>query len=91
MANEILNFTGYTIRVVGSGNLRATFYGFDKVESDVAVPLVMASPNPREPTRLAGFQSQRALVRFETTAQDEWFKVNNYTIWVKPLWSQFPE
>jgi hypothetical protein len=90
MANEITHYAGFTIRVVGAGNLRPTLKGFDDIETSALEPLVMASTNAREPTRLANFVSQRAVLRLETTAIDEWFKINNFTIWAKPLYTSFP-
>ncbi len=63
----------------------------DKIESKVISPLVMSSTNRREPTKLTNLTTQRALFRFETTEINEYFKVNNYTIWIKPIWTQYPE
>ena len=91
MANEINHYAGYTIRVVGSGNLRVTFKGLDNIETSVLTPLVLASTNRREPTKLANFIAQRMVLRLETTAIDEWFKINNLTVWIKPLYTQYPE
>lgn len=91
MANELLHFGAYTIRVVGNGNLKGTLYGFDKIESKVISPLVMTPINRREPTKLTNFTTQRALLRLEVTEVNEWFKVNNFTIWTKPSWTQYPE
>ncbi len=90
MSNEINHFGGVTIRVVGEGNLRPTFKGFDAIESVALVPLVMVPTNRKEPTRLGNYSSQRALLRLEVTAINEWFKVNNFTIWAKPLWTSWP-
>ena len=91
MANQINHYGAYTIRVVGSGLLRGTYYGFNKVESNVLSPLTLATTNRREPTKLANFTAQRALLRLETTAINEWFKINNFTLWIKPVWTQYPE
>lgn len=87
---NIVHYGSIRIRVVGSGNFRPTFYGFDKVQSQVLVPIVMSSPNFKEEFRLANFQAGRAILRGETTAIDEFMKVNNITIFAKPLWSEYP-
>lgn len=87
---NIVHFNAIRVRVVGSGNFRCTFYGFDKVESQVLVPLAMSNPNAREMTRLANFKVGRAILRMETTAINEVMKVNNVTIFAKPLWSEYP-
>ncbi len=90
MANQVNHYGGITIRVVGAGNLIPTFKGFDEIEQVEMVPIVMAATNRREPTRLGNYNSQRALLRLEVTEIDEWFKINNFTIWAKPLWSEWP-
>lgn len=90
MANQIFHYNGFTIRVVGSGNLRASLKGFNDINTTTLVPLAMSTTNSREPTRLANFKSQRARLRIETTAINEWFKINNITVWVKPIASSFP-
>lgn len=89
-AEEICHFNGVRIRVYGNGNLRMTLFSLDQVNSNVLVPVPMASPTAREPTRLANFVSQRAMLEIKTTAINEMFHVNRVIVFAKLLWTQFP-
>ena len=87
---NIVHFGSIRVRVVGTGNFRPTFYGFDKILSEVLVPIVMSSTDSREKFRLSNFISARAILRGETTEINEFMKVNNITIFAKPLWAEYP-
>ena len=87
---NIVHFGAIRVRVVGTGNFRCTFYGFDKILSEALVPIVMSSTDSREKVRLSNFISGRGILRMETTDIGEFMKVNNVTIFAKPLWSEYP-
>lgn len=90
MANEIYHFGAVTIRVVGSGSLEMALTGFDAVESKTLVPFTLAVVNAKEPTRLTNFKVQRSVFTGSVTVIDSWFKINNITLWVKPVSTSFP-
>lgn len=90
MATDILHFGAISVRVVGNGNYRPSLLGFDDIESQILVPLVLSSTNRKELFRLSNFNSQRGKLKLETTAINETFKVNNITIFVRPIYSNYP-
>ena len=87
---SVLHANAIRVRVVGNGNFRCTFQGFDNVYTQVLIPIVMVYPEPRLKTRLSNFQSQAVKLRMETTAIGEIMRVNDLTIFVKPLWVDYP-
>lgn len=90
MAEQILHFGAVTTRLNGTGSYRQTLYSLDRAQSSVLVPLTMSSSPGKEPTRLCNFNQQRALLRGEVTAIDEYFKINRIVIFVKAIYTQFP-
>lgn len=86
----VVHFAAVKIRVVGSGNLKLTYYGFDKILSQQLPDVPMTATNAREFRRLSNFQSERAIVRGETTEINEIMKVNDITVFAKPLWTEYP-
>lgn len=87
---EIIHFAGVRMRVTGSGNLDLQFLSLDNVDTQTLAPIVMATTNAREPTRLANFISQRGMLKISTNAINESFKINRILLFVKPIWSSFP-
>lgn len=87
---SILHFGAIRVRVTGNGNLRPQMQGFDDVETEDLVPIPMSSPNGRTMTRLSNFQGQAGKLRLETTTINEVMRVNDITIFVRPLWVDFP-
>lgn len=87
---NVCHFAGVRTRVVGTGNLIYTFYGFDKVLNQELPPVAMATPDSRTQLRLANFQSQRGFIRGETRVAGEFFRINDITIYMKPLWTEYP-
>ncbi len=90
MAEQILHFGAITFRLNGTGVFRPTLFSLDRVQSSTLVPLTMATSPGKEPTRLCNFNQQRALLRMETTAFDEYMKVNRIVYFVKAIYTQFP-
>ena len=86
----IVHFGGIQIRVVGSGNYKPTFQGFDDLLTQVLVPIPLSATDSREKFRLCNFISERGKLRLETTEKDEVFKVNNITIFAKSLYTSYP-
>lgn len=90
MAEQYLHFGSITYRLNGTGLFRQTLYNLDRTVSQTLMPLTMATSPGFEPTRLCNFKQQRALLRMETTAIDEYMKVNRIVYFVKPIWTQGP-
>ena len=88
---DVINhFNGIRVRVTGSGVLRPTIYSMDKVRSKTLGTVTMASTSDRVAYKLVNFMSQRCLIRLETTAIDEIFKINRITIYSKPTFTMYP-
>jgi len=79
------------LRVKGAGNLRLTLTDLDQVQTQNAVPLVMAATTRIEPMRLWNFQSQRIRLEGKTTAINEVFHINRIIIYAKPVVQEYPQ
>lgn len=90
MAENVLHFAGTTLRVNGTGNLRMFWFNIDETRTVTMVPLVMSLTPGNEPTKLKGFKAQRAKLRLQTTAIDEYFRINRVILWVKPVETSLP-
>ena len=88
--SDILHFGMIRVRVVGNGNLDARLFSLDDVEKGIIVSLTMSNPNARKIDRLCNFISQSARLKLGTDTFEEYFKVNDITIYVKPQWTQYP-
>lgn len=86
----ISHWTGFKIRVVGSGNLIPTLYSLNNVETQVLASFAMSPTSSRIPSRLANFQHQRVSLELKTTVIDEFFKVSRVLIYFKEVFSEFP-
>jgi len=90
MAEQILHFGAVTYRLNGIGLFRMTLFSLDRAASQTLVPFTMALTPGKEPPRLSNFVKQRALIRMETTTIGDYFKVNRFVYFVKPIYTQFP-
>jgi len=90
MPESILHFGAIRVRVVGDGNLKAKLSSLDDVFSQDLVPITMESASGIQPTRLANFNSQRALLEIKTTEFDEYFRINRIILFVKELYTSYP-
>lgn len=86
----ISHFTGVTLRVNGSGNLKLKFVSLDDIAENVMLPLAMAIRTDREPTRLGNMMQQRAYFELGTTEINETFKINRIIVWAKPVFTSYP-
>lgn len=77
-------------RIVGVGNLIATLYSADDIYSQVLPTVAMETARAGVVQNLANFSQERMLLRLETTAINEVFKINRITFFVKPLWTSLP-
>ncbi len=90
MAEDILHFAGVRARISGSASVKARFLGLDNVIIGDLVPIPITNLPGREPMRLANFIGQRARLELKTTEINETMKVNRLVIYVKTLWSEYP-
>lgn len=86
---DILNFGGYKTRVIGSGNLDAVLYDLNSLSNQPLATLPVSSTNEDEPTRLANFNTQRAMLRLSTNQINEWFDITRIILYIKPLWMSY--
>ena len=87
----INHYHSVRLRVTGSGNLKGSFYSLDDVNSQVLTSLSMNGTTNILPTILLNFKEQRAAVEFKTTEIDETFRISKMIIFVKPLWTSYPQ
>jgi len=91
MPGALINHFGQvTLRVNGTGVLRLSLISMDDVYTQTLQTVTMQTLPGKEPTKLCNLTVQRARVRFETTAIDEYLKINKIIIWTKPVASNFP-
>jgi hypothetical protein len=90
MAESILHFGAIRLRVNGTGILRMTLIGLDSVKTKTIAPYTMSLTPGREPTVLTNFNAQRARLRMQTTAIDEYMKVNRAILYVNQYAEEFP-
>lgn len=88
---EVVHFGAVRFRVNGAGNLRTFLSSMDDVSLQTLVPYIMALTTKREPTILANFSEQRARLELGTTAIDEVFTISKIVIFVKPIFSGYPQ
>ena len=81
---------GIRARVTGLGNLQYKLEGLDAVRNLNLVPLVLATTNAVEPTRLCNFQSQRTRLVGTVTELGEWFQIRRIVIFAKPVAKEYP-
>lgn len=87
---SIIHFGVARIRVVGNGNLECQFQGFDDVLTQDLVDIQMQYPDSRIKTRLANFQSQAGKLRVGSDTINHVGRINDITIFAKPLWIEYP-
>lgn len=90
-SGNVTHFAGVRLRVVGSGNLQITVGTLEDVITKSPSAIVMDEPTRIEPYRIVNFMSQRASFQFKTTAENEWFKVNQLVVYMKPVFTNYPQ
>lgn len=89
---EAINHYGLVrLRIVGSGNLKMTFYSLDSIKSTTLADLALASTNNIEPTKLANFTQQRAQLQIKLTILGETFTCSKIVIFTKPVAASYPQ
>lgn len=90
-SNDIVHYGAVRARVVGSGNLLVSLHGYDFIQSEVLDPIVMSATIFRQEQRLANFQGQECMIKFETVDIDDRMEVDSITLFVKSLWTEYPQ
>ena len=88
---RVIHANAIRVRVVGSGNMRCTFQGFNDILTQTLLPIDMTATDSRLKMRLANFQSQAIKLRGETTSINEVMRVNDITFFIRPLWAEYPQ
>lgn len=83
--------TGVRYRVVGSGNLESTLKSLDDVNTQPLTTIAMTTAPGRLPNILANFVEQRTYLRTEVTEMNAWFRINRIIIFMKPVYTGYPQ
>lgn len=86
----IQHFSHLRLRVVGSGALKGQLLSLDDVKIKDLPNATMAPIARIEPTVLTNFVEQRARVKFYTTEENEWFRINRIIVFIKDFGSEYP-
>lgn len=90
IGENIDHFTAVRMRVVGSGNLDMVLYSHDDILNQELVPFTMAGATNIQPTRLANFIQQRAMLNISVDEINEWFRINRIIVYTKEFATSFP-
>jgi hypothetical protein len=91
MTEYVNHFGAVRIRIVGSGNLLSKLQSLDDVyELDLSSAVLSATSN-KSITILSNFMQTKAKFRMEINEIDEYFKVDNIMIYIKPTFTSFPQ
>ena len=87
---DINHFAAIRLRVVGSGNLIIRTYGLEEVLIQQLVNTPMVSATNIQPTKLMNVSQQRLSFEFRVTEFGEWFELQRFIIFSKPIYTQQP-
>lgn len=91
MSIEYINHcNAIRLRLHGVGNLLATLFSYDEVESNVLEPIVMAANTNIPPTQLANFKQIEMKLKLETTEINEIFNISEILIYIKSVENSYP-
>lgn len=86
----ILHFGEVRILARGSGDLDLDFRDYELITSSPITSMALTTPMPRQPRSLANYVSQGCVLRGQMTELDDQMEINTITIFVKPMWAEFP-
>lgn len=90
-AGQINHYAGIRLRLRGSGSLSLIVNSYDlTVHEDYAGVTLSATPGGELLYR-TDFLSERASFRFTLAAVNQWFLVNRYTVFCRPMWTERAE
>lgn len=88
---EIYHFGGVRLRVTGVGNLKLSLRSLDDITVSNLAVYVMSPTSDREKLILANYKDQRGQIKISTTSFGETFNVSKMILFVKPIWSGYPQ
>lgn len=88
MNENVVHYCAYRIRAFGSGDLYGTFYDLAHNKSFACTKLPLELDTGIEPTKLADFTSQRAILRLEVRSIGDNFNVNRIIVFAKTVGTQ---
>lgn len=86
----INHYGAVTIRVTGDGNLDMELESLSDTDTKTLRAFGMSQLTAIAPTRLTNFVTQRASLVVSVDVIDEFFTIDSITIWVKPIYTQYP-
>lgn len=89
--DDVFNhYAGARLRVSGSGTLKSKLYGLDNSLTNTLPDQILSTTPGKEYFLLGTLVSQKARLELKTTAINETFKVNRYTMFAKPIYTSYP-
>jgi hypothetical protein len=89
--DNINHYAGVRYRINGTGNLLTTLLGQDSVLVTPLANAVLAANPGREPYLLANLLSQKARLQFKTSAINESIRMNRIIMFIKEMYSGYPQ
>lgn len=90
-SGDILHVGSVRLRTTGSGDLELLLRSLQNVNYNQLADYVLSNPSDREKVILSNFINQRGQLEFRTTLIDEWFIVSKVVIFVKTIWTGYPQ
>lgn len=90
-SGDILHFGATRFRVTGSGDLDLALKGLDDDPTVNLTSIAMQATTGREPLVLCNYISQRGRLVGQTTSINDSFNVSKIVIFVKTLYSGYPQ
>lgn len=87
----INHFGGVRIRVTGSGNLIPTLISLDTTTELELSPVAMQATTARYANQLSNFVQQKAQLELKTTQINEIFNLQQILIYIRPMFTSFPQ
>lgn len=88
---DILHFAAARLRVTGSGTLKLSLHSLDDIKVVTMSSVIMASATNIEPLKLTNYTNQRGQLVGTTTGINEVFNISKIVIFVKTLYSGYPQ
>lgn len=91
VGENITHIGAVRLRVTGEGNLTLSLHSLDDIKSVTNPnPVVMSTTTYVEPSKLFNMMSQRMRLKFITTEENEYFRINRIIIFAKPVFTDYP-
>jgi len=87
---NVMHYGSVRILGFGSGILESLFRDYALETSQQLADITLTDPMNTEPRVLANFVNQGAVLRLEQNVIHYTMDVNTITIFVKPIWTEYP-